>query len=569
MDTASYGHYQIQLSWLIDDWLNEQVASAFQAARGLPEGFEEQWKNRLRLIKTDLDNNDEPDYLIFMSFYPRDMDTFGFHGLYWLRRVQGRYQIELLDTAVVSLDGIEVKATYDLNADGYNDLAYSKIHCGASQCFDNLLIRTYRNGQWQDIPFVDGGWEPNGITIGPGVGGNIVITATEGGCGNLGCEPFFSYDVIFKWDNGEFIPSEKVPHNQTGPIADFQWASHLMDDRRFQEALEVLQRLAEQRVTEPFEYTPYTLMDISIVQLFLRQPAAAQQTWQRILTDYPDALITQYVPNLQVLARGQNSLWRVCRWLRKSDRADWYPPLADIPAVDFLVHPLPTGPSAFCEENHLIVWQTWTREEPIEKQASRLGLTWKLLSARYDLNNDRIKDPIGLLDNHVWAFLSDGQVYRVLDTSVDAPVTASQTGDTYNWPSLKIADRNGDGRPEITSISKDHTYTVEWNGQRFARQDKRDSVGSTPSSAWWHLPSPSPISRAIEAMYRKRDPRQALSLLKGYTSGDPWEAGLARYLEALAWDYLGDTAKAQAAYRVVVQNYAGTGWSAQAKEKIK
>ena len=70
-------------------------------------------------------------------------------------------------------------------------------------------------------------------------------------------------------------------------------------------------------------------------------------------------------------------------------------------------------------------------------------------------------------------------------------------------------------------------------------------------------------------MYRKRDPRQALSLLKGYTSGDPWEAGLARYLEALAWDYLGDTAKAQAAYRVVVQNYAGTGWSAQAKEKIK
>jgi hypothetical protein len=44
---------------------------------------------------------------------------------------------------------------------------------------------------------------------------------------------------------------------------------------------------------------------------------------------------------------------------------------------------------------------------------------------------------------------------------------------------------------------------------------------------------------------------------------------LARYLEALAWDYLGDVQKAQAAYRAVVQDYAGTGWSVLAKEKIK
>jgi tetratricopeptide (TPR) repeat protein len=315
-------------------------------------------------------------------------------------------------------------------------------------------------------------------------------------------------------------------------------------------------------------------MDISIVQLFLRQPEAAQQTWQRILTDYPDALITQYVPNVQVLARGQNSLWRVCRWLKKLDRTAWYPPLADIPAVDFLIHPLPTSPSAFCTENDLIVWQTWTRKEPIEQQASRLGLTWKLLSERYDLNNDRINDPIGLLNDHVWAFLSDRHTYRPLDGQSGTSLDTVRLSDahSFDWPGVKITDRNNDGRPEITSISQDHTYAVEWNGQRFARQDKNDSINEIPvASEWWQwrLPAPSAISRAIEAMYRKRNPRQALSLLKNYTSDDPWEAGLARYLEALARDYLGDSARAQEAYRRVVQEYSGTGWSVQALEKLK
>jgi hypothetical protein len=474
MDTASYGHYQIQLSWLIDDWLNEQVTQAFQATHGLPGGFEEQWKNRLRLIKTDLDNNGDPDYLLRARYFPRDIDTCSFNGLHWLRRINGQYQITQIEVfRNCGGPGVEVKSTADLNGDGRNDLAYSVIQCGASVCSETLHLRTFKDGGWQDLPFVNGGQTPAYVVIGTGVDGSTVITATEHPPLSASWQPSIIKTILFRWRNGEFLPVDiaRAGGGELAEAANLQWAGELVRAQRYTETLQVIQTVIDQHVTLYFDYTPYALFQAGTVQLLSRQPKAALQTWQRVTSEFPAHPVSRDIPYLRPLADDPNGLWRVCAWLRENER-DWTPPE---PHEDWQIHDLfsvPLARTGYCTLDLLISWQEWTRNKSIAKQAQQFNLTWTPLAEGYDLNGDRIADPIGIMGNKIWAFLSDKNAYHPLAAGSPFPLKSANLVDSYDHFSVfdsnvQIVDLDANHRPEILFSNKRGFSLAEWTGSRF------------------------------------------------------------------------------------------------------
>jgi tetratricopeptide (TPR) repeat protein len=622
VDALSENHYQIQLGWLLKDWFDRYVIPTFQAAGGLPEGFEEQWNKRLRFTKSDLDNNGKPDYLVTIGYHSIEVHSCPVIGLYWLRQVEGKYQVFQIEADLncsAGGPGIELKSTGDLNGDGRNDLAYSSIQCGASVCTETLHLQTFKNGNWQDLPFVKGNWTPARIEVGPGVNGTSVITAT--GLPPLGSswQPFIVKTIFFRWINGEFLPIDIAlsGSGELGAAANLQKAGALVRAQRYTEALHIIQTVIDQHVTLYFDYTPYALFRAGMVQLLAHQPEDALQTWQRVTSEFPDHPVSRDLPYLRPLVSTPDGLWRVCAWLRQNTR-DWTPPE---PHEDWQIHDLFSVPlvrTGYCTLDLLIQWQQWGQTESIAKQARQFNLSWAPLADNYDLNGDRKVDPIGIMGDKLWVFLTDKNAYHPLDASSPFPLRSANLVDSYDRfyvpdSSIEIVDLDADHRPEIL-FSNAHGFSLaEWTGNRFKPHEMsycgesrscklqgklrviKDREGpdllevaftdgpaqQSPITKRYRfqsdglilLPVNDPLAiqmnSAIEAMYRNRDPRQALSLLKNFTSDDPWQAGLARYLEALAWDYLGDTAKAQAAYRAVVKDYVGTGWSALAQEKIQ
>jgi len=248
-------------------------------------------------------------------------------------------------------------------------------------------------------------------------------------------------------------------------------------------------------------------------------------------------------------------------------------------------------------------------------------------------------DPIGLVGEagQPWAFISTGDVYRALAVWSPAPLDTlpltSREDLMYYFTSPstcespRVTDLNADGRPELliacrtgfdlwawlgTHWQRNHVYysqaitELQPTGQLTVQPAKdrdhelhvalfTDEKMSQPAGEQvYHWegaelrlmrdtalrpPDPTaPLAEAVEALFRRGQPEQALAALARYDPSadvDPraylsvaWRTAMARYLTALALDYAGRGVESRALLAAIVQEYPTTGWAVLARERL-
>ncbi|MBI5566961.1 MAG: hypothetical protein HY870_18830, partial [Chloroflexi bacterium] len=571
-----YGGYKLKSNWLIDDWLDRIVAQAFQAAGKMPAGLEEQWKSRLQFIEADLDNNYEPDYLVKAFFRSDISDWDPFHtGLYWLGRVGERYIIEPIEEGY-DLD-FEIVSHQDLNGDGYHDLAYTTRMYSSNSGAKEFHLLTRKSGEWQTLPILVeptyqryDDWSAEILSDGSS---ELIALNLGGHFWDYGDN--LSYQIHYRWAKDQFTPiriSLAADYRRLQEPAAFEWVNLLIETHQFTEALRTLKFTAENK-----SLAPYALFRQGMIHLYLRDATSARNVWERLQNEYPDQPVTQSVSALLQMTKKPEDIWRVCAWLKQNvDR--WLPPgmteenAEELPILDRSYW----SPHQLCRTNLLVEVGQWSRLLPLERQAAQTGLAFKLLSTDYDLDGDQQPDPIAAMGGSIWAFLPDGNRWRPVLASRGLYQWHPPTYGDYSIPDtgIRVTDLDANGRPEILLWDAADTLLSEWDGHQFQSQRlprsgrsarlslksiggrqytiqmtvfDSDKPDAPTGEETYQLrngivtrlnPPPdlsaasAALSNAIEAMYRNRNPRQALSLLKGYASADPWEAGLARYLEA-------------------------------------
>jgi hypothetical protein len=625
IDLVGYGYDVLPFQWLVEEWLDMAVRQPFQAAGGLPPWFEEEWRDRGQVLQTDLDGNGDPDYLVaFRLGPPLFYDSPG--GLYWLHGEDGRYKwMQLLANQP------NIKAVRDLNGDGRTDVAYSSSHCGAATCFEHLHVFSWQDGTWRSM-LVPDGWSPlnGGWTIQDRKDGTAELIATTRGPGIAGFGPFFRYNIHFLPIHGEFVPvrvsPEEVPQKGGeggGDVIHLEWAQKLMYSHRFTESLEVLTAVVEKRV-EPnpwIDYTPYALFRTGMTHLFLRDATAAQQVWERLVTVFPDHPVSRDVAQVRTLVQRPEDVWGVCSWLDQKKDRYWSPP--ELAAKGTGLGGIPTSYGAplswydLCNPHLLLPLETWTRQESLEVQMARLGLSWQLLSVDYDLNGDGLPDPIGVLNvrgaRSPWAFLSDGDFYRPFFVAQPFPLGAISVDEDYSYyrrateyQEIRLTDLDGNHQPEILLIGPFHFTLWEWIGHRFRlnfvqNHDLRraqvlagrltlettvDGKGAIrvqwfePQaqreliSEWVYRLEKEGLTRVIPPVVTT--PQQALAYLVRFEPTpsvaviySATERAAVRYLRALALKYAGYETEAQTEFAAIIRELPDTGWALLAKEKVQ
>lgn len=582
-NTLGYRKGGISFDWLILEWLNETILPSFEATGGPPAGWE--------ALPTDLDNDGQPDYVMSFYFQPPGSQMNGDSGLYWIAPANGRFVARniavLLDTP--PLQKIEVLGSQDFDGDGGNDLAYTTAYQEEIEISTIPHLVTRRNGEWQEIPILPegivsshlGAWS---VALAPDDIPELILTESYR-TSPLVEEGIFDYQVHFRYMQGTFIPASLLPvdPNEQAP----EWAELLILNRRYAEALAVVQSGIQDT---------NRLYHAGLAYLFTGDLAGAQIAWENLLKMDPGNTVQQLLPLLQ----GPNSLWRVCAWLNVNA-------------------PTP-NPEVLCGKDTLIAWQSWTQAESIEDQAGRLGLNWQRLSGEYDLNGDGSPDPLGLVDQTPWVFLSTPGGYTPFLATQSLPPGTGVVHVRWvnHWPGeyslqILVSDLDANQRPEIVVVRPEGFTLYQWLGQRFAphKVTYQDAGGQTvtgqltlvqpvpgdiaalevilendPLDNRRHyelvdgeivettalpaqLPPAFPCpSCAIEALFDEQDPQRTLEMLPGEPPGDRWEAAQDLYLQGLAAEYSDDRGAASLCYETIIGQYADTAWAQLAQEKL-
>lgn len=598
---SSYGFYRwFPIQWLRDDWLERYVRIPFDIAGGLPSAFQERWRDRAEAFVADLDANGEADYLVAIKFGPRiGVDTLS--GFFWVHRSGGAFELVPLPGWVYDYEEEpNIRALYptvlaieDLNGDGQAEVAYTVSTCGASTCFERLRVLSWQDGRWKDL-LVTGGWVPqNGRWVirdddGDGI---AELVATDTGPGSAGMGPSVPYEIHFQLRHGEFVPVEEVlPEGPEYMGEEFRsvkywlFGQRLLRAYRFTEAVRMLECLAGCVDEEnPWvDYRPFALFRAGMVHALLDDVERARELWDQLVEQFPDHPLSQDVAQLRQVIKTRDDIWLGCAWLDENGQ-DW--------AAHEHLSGLPNGYrfyldwSDLCASGFLLPLWHWSTQESLVAQMARFQISWNKLSTEYDLNNDGIPEPIGLLSvgngRSPWVFLSQGDSYWPLLVTQPFPIEALNTAGAF-WSGfysaidpeckdIRVTDLDGNHMPEVLIVCPGRFQVWEWLGHRFQPHivqyyDPRrakvlrgrvvlttgpgdtaklrvllsdpDAPGQVVEERTYRLrggdlqligrdpapepPGPSPLAEALEALFRDADPQRALEYLGRYDSSVPW-----------------------------------------------
>ncbi|MFN8456370.1 MAG: tetratricopeptide repeat protein [Anaerolineae bacterium] len=521
------------LQWLREDWLDETVIKAFNEANGLPEGFKEKWSQWGEFFTTDLDGNADPDYLLTIrldDFCPQRGE------MYWLYRNEKGYHIDSLPVNISDFEPGSVYPTVlalkDLTGDGRPELAYTVYTCGASTGNLRLRVLSWQNNRLKDL-VVDEWMTSNGewaIQDEDGDGLSELI-GTDNGSGGAGFGPFLPYELHFKLHRGEYVPVKQVALTDfdtwrekevDSDILYWQWAQYLLHTGRFKESIAAFQAIAQGQVPSPWvDFKPYALFRIGLLYILLDDVAPAQATWKQLITQYPEHPVGIDIGQFQPLIQKKDDLWKGCAWLHLNggqwsdskwaatdqavrftkwrfetqeqiDYDKWLGKqgiidytkerenLEDIFFPDFYKNYL--GWWDVCHPIFLVGLRQWTQQESLEVQMQSLAANWQTLSNEYDLNNDNIADPLGILQvgaqPYLWAFISKDGVYDPLFINQPYPLEGVNIwmGVEYLYGSaiwghkkLAVVDLDKNGSPEVLSMAQSGFTLWEWVDHRFQR----------------------------------------------------------------------------------------------------
>lgn len=574
----SFQHeFILDLDWLLAMHMRTALLDPLNEAEQVSLDIQKQWN----MIETDLDADQEPDYVFQIHFRAKNADTTTPSVFYWLHEVSGVYK--LTDIArFFYIFGLEIVSVEDMNNDGTPDLAFQVVTCGASNCFAHPFIYTWQEDHWIEIPVLPHGWTAdNGRWHVEKEDGKSVLIALEGNAGGLSYGNVPGYEIRFEYVNGAFIPVDVREYyptdpNRTGTTeSDFYkilWADQLTELGFPQRALEVLLSQENWESNSPSDnYLPYVLFRIGMLNLYLGDVNAAQNVWQRIEIESPDLPVAAPVPELLYLIDQPDPLWKVCHWL-KGNEVTWYPadydPLKHPSTDSFLYHW-----RWMCSDFALVRWQKWITTRPLEQQAESLGLTWTLLSEDYDLNQDTTPDPIGRLGEWLWVFLSNDTAYAPMLIGPQLPQQAlliysydAIGTDRYN--EVNIFQDSSDASIWLELIGDYQIAKYEWTGEYFKFHPVKGF--GQPDSVFAPPPDPNNLlTQALLALFRDENPARALELLQIYTSDDEWETLTARYITAIALLYNGRASAACPLFEAIIADYPDTGWAMFSREHLQ
>lgn len=676
------------LSWLREDWLDETVRQAFDKASGIPAGFEEKWEKWGEFFSTDLDGNDDPDYLLTLKLSHHCPEA---GRMYWLHRVDGTHQMNSLPVNVYDFDEEfvypTIRAIEDLTGDEQPEVAYTVYTCGASTQELRLRVLSWQNNRLKDL--LIGEWKTsNGewIIHDEDKDGVAELIGNDYGSGILGFGPFLPYALLFKLHQGEYIPVEQLPlidtntwsRSEEADVLYWEWAKYLLHKGRFTEAANTFTTLAQGKIEFPWvDFRPYALFYSGVSQILSNNISAAQDSWEQLTTGFPDHPVSLDTVQLRQILKSKDDMWRACSWLQQNGRK-WADPrwaatdkavaftkwqvetqqqtdydkwlgsqgsidyakeretLESIFIPDYYLNHLHWG--NLCHPVFLLSLQEWTQQETLEAQMTELGATWQTLSTEYDLNKDGTPDPLGFVKNgeqrYVWTFISQGAIYEPLFISQPYPPEAIDIWNNSYYvydraigadEELSVTDFDKNGLPEVLSIAPYGFTLWEWIGHHFQlhsdqyHDDQRGGSlsgetslitlpdGTTQVKALLNdsdtpnqfieeriyqlkdgelglisqTPSPSPtgnqlLAEALQNLFKEKNPQATLEVLKNYkpdnlnvNPSSAWYEAAALYLKALALQYAGQTNEARSIYTTLTQNFADTGWSILAEEKLK
>ena len=402
----------------------------------------------LTIIPTNVDGDETEDYLLNAT-------------------ISGEYtplgQLRLMRWRDGGWTG-EHLLSYD-NDGGHVNVSDASGRCG-SACSGQLAGWTWRNGERQSLfpPWADHG--------------SIRVQTEQGAL------VVSSSDVRYRFD-GEFLtPAELVV--PTGRFSDrigsqLAYAHGLIVLGRFDEAIDQLEKAAAQS-DGSFGFghndlikdaRPTALFRIGAIHLLNNDPAAARTAWERTAQTYPKSLAAAVVLDLN-LANFNGSMSQWCEIIAANQVliTDSFQRgyLDQFPTNEFDWLPL-------CHPRLRLPLHQWTKIAPLADQFAALGLPWQPLSNDYDLNDDGINDPLGVVDwlgiYTPWAFLSTGDRYQplyVMQPWSSATPLTSLTDIDYllrRPTAVRITDLDADGAPELSFDSGGYLYFTIWRGDRF------------------------------------------------------------------------------------------------------
>ena len=485
----------------------------------------------------------------------------------------------------------------------------------------------------------NGGWQ---VEMGPD--GRSELVMMRGGPGSAGFGDVAPYRVHFAWQDGAFTPVRISPvPERRYDRADYlnQWADRLAGSGRIDEARQAMEQAAQRDRSagdgSGLDYRPFTLFRLGLANLYLHQPGEALLAWLELAERFPDTQVGHDVQDLAVLVDQPDAAWQVCAWYHSGsvhDRPEWTP-LAVRRSGRGLMwgEALSIYPDTWCQPVVLVNQAAWSADLPLAEQAEALGFAWRPLAETADLNGDGQSDPVGVLDGRLWAFLSGDSEYRPLYIESGLPPGAVLEPVVDWWEpdverQFETADLDRDGLPEILVFEPGGFGMWRWSGRRFEPQWVQYLQGSQALDGRTRLEdgqvvarvAPAPyadervigewtyrlvdgqmervdppvaadpvvaagpgerLAAAVDALFRRGQPQEALDLLGGFTPRAPAgaavpdffsdsanDAAAACALRALAYETLGNWPAARRQWQYILEQYPETPWAGLAQERL-
>ncbi len=614
--------------WVIEDWLKKFVLEPFNQSGELPPGFEIDWERWGEIFSGDLDGNDEPDYVI--TFGNKCINCEDSH-IYWIHQINGQYELTPLPTrnyATQDIAFIEVFAFDDLTNNGQSELVYSVVEYGPSDRFDTLRVLIWQNGQLTNL-LTDLWYVTNGDVViqNEDKDESSEIVITQGSTGYSGMGPFLPYKVHLNLLYGEYIPIEQNMFDKPGrwsrqlseqiinndDLIAWQRAKQLLHTNDFDKAIEEFDKLANlpPSLFPWINYSPYASFNIGVIHTILGNEIAAQNTWEQIITRFPNHPVGVDIISLKDSLNDKENFGYICTWLYENASrwketrwmaSDWAildsksgdrgVPVATAQAIfeadniDFVkeresleyieirakYYSHHTDWWGFCHPMFLIPLYEWKQEEAVNDQMNQRGLNWHTLSIDYDLNEDTTPDVIGFLETNEkrvpLVFISQDDVYQPLFIMQPYPIEAINIWDVTQYKydrgfssdvDIKVIATNINNMPQIII---DNSQIYQWIGHRFQYLPMK----STEPTIETELPNP--LDEAIEQLFRYKQPQEALNILQEYEPDDNGKV-VQLYFQALAFQYDKRYEQAKTIFSELIKDYPDTSWASLAKEKLE
>jgi len=384
----------------------------------------------------------------------------------------------------------EVVLADDLTGDGQVEIALLRRSSGATTDFERLWVLSWTSDGFQELLTTT--WEPQnggwGIIDVDG-DGIAELIGEDRGPGSAAAGPFPAYQLLYKLVEGEYVPAEAVvlppafPPDSPERIM-LLWRTATLFTRvgLWEEARAVLQGLATSPVPVSGEgvpdVRPYAMFRLGFLAGLQGDVETLRMWWRQLATTFPTHSVSGDVSQWLTDVRAPDDLGRLCgrlnekgsNWLAEESERLWYP--------------LELDWRDLCVPSLLFSAWEWPQNPPLDALLSRRGFRWQPVTTEYDVNADRIPDPIGTVvgpcilcegtPGTLWAFLSADRGYRPLLITGGQPSEAIWP--PQQWPPEASADQcplsaaadlNADSVPELITICPQHIVLWAWNGHRF------------------------------------------------------------------------------------------------------